>query len=330
MKKHIASLNKARVLVIGDIMLDTYYEGDATRISPEAPVPVVKISKTRHILGGAGNVVNNIKSLGGHCAIISIIGKDWAGKRIKNILKENQIDTLLIESDERQTTIKSRIFARNQQMIRFDEENDCHTYQHEKQQIMNYIEKCIHQYSTIIISDYGKGFMYQELIYSIIDLAKKNNIEKPKIIIDPKPQNKSMYKNAFLLTPNTKEASELAQQSINSKEEIIQAATKLKNEFQADNILITLGEDGMLLLNNKNVLHIKSTAKQVFDVTGAGDTVIATLASAIALNIDIEIACEMATLAAGIVVEKVGSATANQEELIKTIEHTEIYIDNWL
>lgn len=329
MKDTINNFQKAHVIVIGDIMLDTYYEGDAQRISPEAPVPVVKIEKTKYLLGGAGNVARNICALGGSCKIIGIIGDDFAGNKIHTLLKDSGVDCKLIKSKYRPSTIKSRIFARNQQMIRFDEEVDSNILEVEKKELLIKIEDSLTNKSIIILSDYGKGLLDKDLINNIYELAKSKNFEKPKILVDPKPMNKNYYHNAFLLTPNTKETSELSQMKMSSRDEIIEAGQKLKQELNIENLLVTLGAQGMALFTSEYIYHIKSTAKQVFDVTGAGDTVIATLATCLSIDSDITKACNLATLAAGIVVEKVGSATADTDELENAINNTHISNELW-
>ena len=331
MKNAILQLDNAKVLVIGDIMLDAYYEGDATRISPEAPVPVVKIERKRNILGGAGNVARNINALGGKCAIISVVGDDYTATILENLLNEEKIETYLIHDKTRPSTVKSRVFARNQQIIRYDEEIDTPINETIKQAILEKITLCLQEYPVIILSDYGKGLLYQELIENIYALAKQQNITKPKIFIDPKPKNKAFYQNAFLLTPNHKESAELANASLQNKQEIIEQGHTLVKDLESEYLLMTLGADGMALFqkNTKEVYHVKSSAKQVFDVTGAGDTVIASLASCIAINLPTQQACDIATLAAGIVVEKVGSATASQEELIQASLKTNIISEIW-
>ncbi len=331
MKNAILQLDNAKVLVIGDIMLDAYYEGDATRISPEAPVPVVKIERKRNILGGAGNVARNINALGGKCAIISVVGEDYTATILENLLQQEKIETYLIPDKTRPSTVKSRVFARNQQIIRYDEEIDLPINNTIKQNLLENISYCLKNYPVIVLSDYGKGLLHQELIENIYTIAKKQNLPKPKIFIDPKPQNKAFYHNAFLLTPNHKESAELANTKLKTKEEIIQQGHKLVKDLKSDYLLITLGADGMALFqkNTKEIYHVKSSAKQVFDVTGAGDTVIATLASCLSINLPTKQACDIATLAAGIVVEKVGSATASQEELIQASLTTNIISETW-
>lgn len=331
MQNDIFKLDMGKVLVIGDIMLDTYYEGDACRISPEAPVPVVKIEKKRNMLGGAGNVARNITALGSHCTIISLVGADYHAKIINSLLQDAHVEAILLEDTERPTTVKSRIFARNQQMIRYDEEVIKTISAPIKEKLLQKIEENLANFEVILLSDYGKGFLYKELIADIYALAEKKHVSKPKIFIDPKPQNKSFYKDAFLLTPNHKESEELAGASMHCKEEIKTVAQKILTDLQAENILITLGAEGMAYFkkNLPTAYHIKSAAKQVFDVTGAGDTVIAAMAVGESIGLSYEKACNIATLAAGIVVEKVGSAAVTQEELIQSFKKTKIETETW-
>lgn len=331
MQNDIFKLDGGKVLVIGDIMLDTYYEGDAYRISPEAPVPVIKIEKKRNMLGGAGNVARNITSLGSNCSIIALTGNDYHAKIISSLLEEANAHTVLLKDDERPTTVKSRIFARNQQMIRYDEEVVNPVSAQIKEKLKQKIAEYIDSYEVILLSDYGKGFLYRELIEDIYDIAEQKHCRKPKIYIDPKPQNKAFYQNSYLLTPNHKESEELAGISMHTNEEIKAAAEKILQSLKAENVLITLGAEGMAYFNRNlpQAYHIKSSAKQVYDVTGAGDTVIAVMAVCESIGLDKEEACKIATLAAGIVVEKVGSATVTQEELIQAHRIKKIETEIW-
>ncbi len=197
--------------------------------------------------------------------------------------------------------------------------------------LKHHLEKYLEQYNAVILSDYGKGLLYQNLIEDIYETAKKMKYAAPKIFIDPKPQNKSFYKNAFLLTPNAKETQELAGVCMKTSKEIKKTAKMLLKELKAENLLITLGAEGMAYFSKKEKqgYHIKSSAKQVFDVTGAGDTVIAAMAVCEAVGLEKEKACNIATLAAGLVVEKVGSATVTQEELIQRALTTKIQTEIW-
>lgn len=331
MQNDIFKLESGKVLVIGDIMLDTYYEGDAYRISPEAPVPVIKIEKKRNMLGGAGNVARNITALGGDCTIISLTGNDYHAKIIGSLLQEAYVHTCLLEDNERPTTVKSRILARNQQMLRYDEEVVKPLSESIKEKLKQKIAEYITSYEVILLSDYGKGFLYQEIIEDIYAIAEQKHCRKPKIYIDPKPQNKTFYQNSYLLTPNHKESEELAGISMRTNDEIKKAAEKILGDLNAENVLITLGAEGMAYFNRNlpKAYHIKSSAKQVYDVTGAGDTVIAVMAVSESIGLSKEQACNIATLAAGIVVEKVGSATVTQEELIQAYRTKKIETENW-
>lgn len=331
MTEDILKLDAAKVLVIGDIMLDAYYEGDASRISPEAPVPVVKIERKRNILGGAGNVARNISSLGGNCTLLSMVGCDFNAAVIKELLHEENIEFSLFEDNRRPTTVKSRIFARNQQMIRYDEEVDTQIGECGKEYLKTILKKCLPQFNVIVLSDYGKGLLYPELVQDIYQICIQLKIGKPKIFIDPKPQNKTFYRNGYLLTPNHKETEALAGVKMKTQTEIQNAAHIILNELNAENILVTLGAEGMAYFskNSRHAYHIKSSAKQVFDVTGAGDTVIAAMAACESIGLTKEKACSIATLAAGLVVEKVGSATVTQEELIQASKHTETEAEIW-
>ncbi len=320
---------KSKVLVIGDSMLDTYYEGDAERISPEAPVPVIRVASTKYLLGGAANVARNISSLGGNAKLISLVGKDFAAKKIRELLIKSNIEISLIESQHRPSTVKSRIFARNQQVLRFDEELCLEIQKSEKKQVLAEIEQNLEENTTIILSDYGKGLIYKNLINDIYLLANAKKIEKPKILIDPKPNNKKFYSNAFILTPNTKETEELSGIKIKNNADVVRAGKSLISKLRAENLLITLGAKGMALFVGNEIIHIKSTAKQVYDVTGAGDTVIATIASCINVNCDLKTACKIATVAAGIVVEKVGSATASIKEIIEANDEINLSVEVW-
>lgn len=330
MKTIIENLDNANIIVIGDLMLDIYYEGDAIRISPEAPVPVVEIEKKRYLLGGAGNVAKNIRSLGAKCTLISCIGEDNFGIEIEKLINKAKIENKLIKIENKCTTVKTRIFARNQQIVRYDEENKREILQKEKDKILNHIENSLEkENSVIILSDYGKGLLYEDIIKDIYEIAKINNYEKPCIIIDPKPINKKYYKDAFCMTPNTREAISLSNIDGHKKEDIIKIGNTLKKELNMENILITLGSEGMALFHNNEIYHMKSTAKQVFDVTGAGDTVIAIFAMAISNKQSLKDACFLATLAAGIVVEKVGSVSTTKEEILNAFLHTKIEEEKW-
>lgn len=313
-------LPSGHVLVIGDVMLDTYLIGDAQRISPEAPVPVVKVEETRHMLGGAGNVARNIAALGGKVSLAGVIGKDMDGGRLANMLADALVTPHLILDPARPTTTKIRVLARNQQMIRLDQEQSDGVSRETYLDVMQTLSTLLPHYDVIVVSDYDKGLVLADLLNDIKELAVKSGPDQagrlPKILVDPKPRHKNYYRGAYLLTPNTKETGESAGMPVGSREEVLRAGKKLKVELGLENLLTTLGADGMALFAaDGTVMHVATTARQVFDVTGAGDTVIATIALALAAGFPLLSACVLANYAAGIVVGKVGASTASLEEL---------------
>lgn len=308
-------LNKSpKILVIGDIMIDKYLWGKTERISPEAPVQVVNINSKSKILGGAGNVVNNLKSLGSNVDIVSIIGDCKNSNELKKLFTDIKVSTkYLFTQKDRITSVKSRIVSSNQQVVRYDYESTDEISIENQKKILSIFEKIILNYEIILLSDYGKGVLSQNLTQSIIKSAKKYN---KKVLIDPKSLNYSKYSGAYLLTPNKKEASEATKIDINSESSLKRALKKLKSDYLLDVSLITLSENGIALYDDK--LRIYPTSSQeVFDVTGAGDTVLASLGFALACKLDIDSAIKFANHAAGVVVKKIGSATATINEIIE-------------
>ena len=326
--QHISSLTGKRVLVIGDVMLDTYLIGDAQRISPEAPVPVVKVEEEKHLLGGAGNVARNIASLGGVVTLIALCGQDADGELLKNMLESSGVRPHLVSCPGRPTTIKIRVLARNQQMIRLDKEDSSPISSDIREAIRKKLIELVPDFDVVIVSDYGKGIVDIHLLEDIRAASTKGDLLK--ILVDPKPQNKDCYHGAYLLTPNTKETSEAARMPVGTREEILAAGRVLLQELEAKHVLTTLGADGMALFENREkVWHVATSARQVFDVTGAGDTVIATTALALAAGFSLPSACVLANYAAGIVVGKVGAATASLEELRASIEKFPPEMESW-
>lgn len=318
LQQDIQEFSCGRVLIIGDLMIDTYLIGDSTRISPEAPVPVVKIEETKHVLGGAGNVARSVIALGGQATIFGLVGKDNAANDMQAMFEKNGIKAHLFALSHRTTTIKTRVLARGQQMLRMDTETNTPLEKEESKNFCALLESELKEHDIVVVSDYAKGLITQELMdFLRAFINSKGN--KLKILADPKPENKEVYKELFLLTPNLKETAELAQRKNLSIQEIEEVGKELKEDLKLNHILTTLGSHGMALFTEQgSVWHIPTTAQQVFDVTGAGDTVIATLALALSVDIPLLEACILANYAAGIVVGKIGSATANQEE-IKTV-----------
>ena len=297
------------IAVIGDFMIDHYLWGKSERISPEAPVPVVEIQKEEDRLGGAGNVVNNLLAFNEEVLPIGVLGKD--ANRLLNILKEKNVvtDGLFIDKN-RQSIIKSRIIATHQQVLRYDKETKEPIKKEFEEKILEFINKNLDKIDLFLLSDYEKGTLTPTLTQEIIKLANKTN---KKLIIDPK-KNFSKYQNAYMIKPNKKELSIATNMQINSKEDLIKAGWKLKKELNLKYLLVTLSEEGMALFGDEFV-QIPTIAKEVYDVTGAGDTVLAALGYALKNNEDMIEAMHFANAAAAVVVGKVGSATATLSEI---------------
>jgi D-beta-D-heptose 7-phosphate kinase/D-beta-D-heptose 1-phosphate adenosyltransferase len=304
---------KPKILVIGDLIIDHYIWGSSNRISPEAPVQIVNVDKESSVLGGAGNVINNLKALGSRVDIISVIGNCNASKELKNLVSDIKIDThYLFTQKDRIASKKSRIIATNQQVIRYDFETINDISRRSQNLILKAYKENVKSYDVILLSDYGKGVLTFELTQSLINIANKNGI---KVLVDPKGLDYSKYKGAYLLTPNKKEASEASNIIINNNESLTHALVKLKNQCNLEVSVITLSEQGVAVFDNKLRIH-PTLAREVFDVTGAGDTILASLGFALSCNKNIDEAVKFANLASGVVVGKIGSATATLTEII--------------
>jgi len=303
-----------KLLVIGDLMIDHYLWGSCERLSPEAPVQVVNIIRESTKLGGAGNVVNNLCSLGAKVDVISVIGNDGASSDLKKLLKNIDInDQYLITQQGRLTSKKSRIIASQQQVVRYDNESTDAISINSQQTILKIYQKIIINYDVVLLSDYGKGVLTDDLTKSLVSIA---NEKSKKVIVDPKGLDYSKYSGAYLLTPNKKEASEATQIEITDDVSLIQAITKLKSQCDLDVSLVTLSEHGVAIYDHEFRVH-PTFAKEVFDVTGAGDTVLASLGFSLACGQGIDDAVEFSNLVAGVVVGKIGSATASLNEVIE-------------
>ena len=301
-----------KILVIGDLMIDHYLWGKCERISPEAPVPIINIQKENSALGGAGNVLNNLKTFGAKVSVISVIGKDSIANELKKMLESIDIKTdMLIEEENRKTTKKSRLIASQQQVLRYDKESTEDISRESSSKILEVLSENISNYDALVLSDYGKGVLTRTLTEEIITISNKHKV---KVFVDPKGTDYNKYKNAYAITPNKKEAVEATNINIKDKISLEEAIKKLKINYKLDLALITLSENGIAIYDDK--LRVKPTvAKEVYDVTGAGDTVIASIAFATANGLDIDKAVEFANLAAGVVVSKIGSATASIDEI---------------
>jgi D-glycero-beta-D-manno-heptose-7-phosphate kinase len=304
---HAEQLAATKVLVVGDAMLDRYWFGAVDRISPEAPVPVVRITREEERLGGAANVALNVKTLGAQAILMTVVGDDEPAKRLKQLLEMQGVDTLLGHDPKLYTTVKLRVIGRAQQLIRVDFENEP---DHEVlQSMLSSFESTVLNVQAVLFSDYGKGGLSH--ISRMIELA---SLVKQPILIDPKGCDYSRYAGATLITPNR---SELAQVigSWDNDAQLQERAHNLRAQHRLQNLLLTRSEEGMTLFDEQGQLHVPAQAREVFDVTGAGDTVIATMAALMGSGLSVRQAMPIANSAAGIAVSKFGTAAVSFEEL---------------
>jgi len=317
--KYIDRFPQTRTLVVGDIILDHYIWGKVSRISPEAPVPVVNVSQENLLLGGATNVVNNVHALGGKVTICGVIGHDEAGKQVTQLLIDQGIPTEgLVVAQNRPTTVKTRIIAHSQQVVRFDRETKDKIEKEIHHQIFEVVKQQVHDGTdAIVLSDYSKGVVTKDLVRDIIKLAKKNRVI---VSVDPKVNHFGMYSGVTILTPNLREASIGSKIDIEDETTLLHAGSLLLKQLKCRAVLITRGEHGMSLFEQGGkVTHIPTKAREVFDVTGAGDTVISTLTMAMAAGANMVDAARISNYAAGIVVGVVGTATVKPKELKQRI-----------
>lgn len=302
----LEKISQVRLLVVGDVMLDRYWFGEVSRISPEAPVPVVKVQRMEERLGGAANVARNAASLGAVSALLSVVGDDEAGRTLGRLLEEGQIDANLHVDREIDTTVKLRVIGRQQQLLRIDFET---TPSHEVLQAkLADFETRVVQSDVVVLSDYGKGGLTH--IAEMIRIARAH--DKP-VLVDPKGDEWGKYAGATVITPNRSELKEIVGRW-SSDEEMAAKARKLRGDLGLEALLVTRSEEGMTLFADETH-HQPALAREVFDVSGAGDTVIATLAVMIAAGADWAEAIRVANIAAGIVVGKLGTAVVSREEL---------------
>ena len=315
----IAKFQSANILVIGDIIVDHFIWGSVSRISPEAPVPVVNVTKENLLLGGAANVLHNIYALGGKATLCGIIGDDPMGDHLAKLLAElpSPLDGI-IRANSRPTTVKTRIIAQNQQVVRFDREESSPLPDVKIKKLTDFIDANIDKYQAIIISDYNKGIISPQFMDHLRKKTSGNHTIP--VIVDPKPGQPERFRGATLLTPNNHEAELLSDIKITDEQSLKEAAKQIMEKLDLEAILITRGEAGMTLkVKGKPFVTIPTVAKEVYDVTGAGDTVIATLALGLACRLTLAEAATLANYAAGIVVGKVGTATTTTNELLEVI-----------
>ena len=302
-------LASKRLLVVGDSMLDRYWFGDANRISPEAPVPVVRVVRTQDRLGGAANVALNIKNLGAQASLMSVVGHDEAGATIRHLLTQAGITPKLHVDPSLKTTVKLRLLARQQQIVRVDFEE---APQHEVlASLLTQFEQVVGNYDALLLSDYGKGGLSH--ITRMIEVARARNIP---VLIDPKGSDYDRYKGATVITPNRSEL-ELVVGPWKNEDDLNRKAQKLRERLELKALLLTRSEEGMTLFTEDSIVTIPAQAREVFDVSGAGDTVIAVLASMIAAGVPMQEAVQTANRAGGIVVGKLGTASVSYAELFE-------------
>ena len=314
----ISRFHDSKVLVVGDIMVDQFIWGKVSRISPEAPVPVVKVTAESLLLGGCANVLNNVFSMGGRVAISGIVGSDNMGSWLIDKLREMNIDTAgIIVERERPTIVKTRVVAHSQQVVRFDREDKSPVARDSLQRIIKYIESMKDDLGAIIISDYNKGVFSEELIRGIREITSRSGII---LCIDPKQSDFSIYRGCDLITPNHQEMGRALGMEFENSDDITKGGRTLIREYDFGAVLVTRGEEGMSLFENDGVVtHIPTVAREVFDVTGAGDTVIGVFALCVAAGATLKEASVLSNHAAGIAVGKVGTAPVYQDELEKAL-----------
>lgn len=311
------------ILVVGDIILDQYIYGDVNRISPEAPIPVVHVKGNKYVLGGAANVAGNICGYYFKPYLCGRIGNDIAGKKVKKLLENKQIRFIGIETDDECTTLKTRVTGMNQQIVRIDEEELNPVTDEQEELLLNQIKNVMHEVKIIVLSDYNKGVCTESFCKKLIHLCKESAMP---IFIDPKSKDWTKYTGADLITPNFKEYRDaVGKQFENTENSIILYANELMSRYQLRNILVTRSQYGMILLQETGKVHSFNTvAQEVFDVSGAGDTVIATIASLCAARISLEDAVEVSNQAAGLAVSKNGTYMVTLEEVAQFMNQEEL------
>jgi D-beta-D-heptose 7-phosphate kinase/D-beta-D-heptose 1-phosphate adenosyltransferase len=318
MKSILEQFKNKNILVFGDVMLDRYWTGTVDRISPEAPVPVLKLAQESLVAGGAANVAANVAGLGANARLLSIVGHDEESVLLNRVLAEiGGVKNGLIGSPSRRTTVKSRVMAQHQQIVRVDSEDATELDETDTAAVCNAIDEEIISSSAVIVSDYGKGVVSAASVSYLIAKALELGIP---VLIDPKGVDYEKYRGASVLTPNRKEALDVYHLESPNDTNVVNAGTYIRNKFGVENILVTLGADGMALFEGPDdPTVLNASARNVFDVTGAGDTVIAVLATAVASGADLLEGATIANLAAGKVVETVGTTAITIDSLDESV-----------
>ncbi len=318
LRQAVGKFSQAKVLVLGDVMLDRFIWGAVRRISPEAPVPVVEVESETYMLGGAANVLHNLIALGGHAQICGLVGEDQPGQQVRELLEDLEVpDDGLVQSGQRPTTVKTRVVAQSQQVVRVDRENRQPATSDEAAAILEYLDKQIPLVDAVIISDYAKGLITKQVTGRLKHLAAAQG----KLwAVDPKVPNMPLYAGATIVTPNHLEAAAAAGIHTDNPEYVHLAGQKLREAHDFQNVLVTQGERGMTLFSGLGESHIPTTAKRVFDVTGAGDTVISTLTLGMVAGLEPQEAALLANFAAGVVVGEVGTSAVTAGRLVQALE----------
>jgi len=318
----IKNFKGKNILVVGDLILDCYIWGKVTRISPEAPVPVVDVTGDSFVLGGAANVANNIVSLGGKATVMGVVGRDRASETLRELLSRQGIAAIAVE-DERPTTVKTRVIAHSQQVVRFDQENKEYVSGTALRSVLASIARAVKEHDAVIVSDYRKGLINPTVMRAI----HKASGRKKFIAADPKVGHFPLYRGVSMITPNLMETASGAGMEIGDDRALLKAGMKLLKRLNLGAVLVTRGEQGMSLFRDSSVVHIPTVAKKVYDVTGAGDTVIAAFTLAHAAGASMEEAAVISNHAAGIVVGEVGTACATPERLRNSIRASRLKIE---
>jgi len=316
LKKIVGGFKGKKILVVGDLMIDEYIWGNVSRISPEAPIPVVEVSREELKPGGAANVIINLIAMGAKVYCAGVVGADANAHKLEKYFKEHKVDySAVVEDAKRPTTIKTRVIAHNQQVVRIDKEKKLAISPDIREKMLEKLKPVIKKMDGIILSDYNKGMMTKEIVDGVMKAAAGKIVA-----VDPKPQNMELFKNATLITPNKKEASGATGIEIETEKDILDAGNKLKKELNIKAVLITRGEDGMSLFEDSGVSHVPTVAREVFDVTGAGDTVISVATLALCAGADFKQAAVLSNVAAGISVAEVGVYAVKADELISKLK----------
>jgi len=323
LRRILEKFQDVRILVIGDVIVDHFIWGTVSRISPEAPVPVVNVGREELLLGGSANVLRNIVSLGGSGGLCGMIGSDAMGEEFLHLMEALPASTDGLIAGGRPTTVKTRVVAQGQQVVRFDREETGAPAGKTLHRLLAYLETHLPEFDAVIVSDYAKGVINEELMARLHQLLTTIRQEKKRripLIVDPKPSNLHRFVGATIITPNNHEAEIMSGMAITDGQSLPAAARHIREEIDCRAVLITRGEAGMALWQEDGTLvTIPTTAKEVYDVTGAGDTVAATLALGLATGCSTEEAAVLANYAAGIVVGKVGTACVGSRELMDTL-----------